>query len=91
MVIAVDDVLGAHELLKQRQRRFDAVDHELIERAFQSHQAFGARLAVHDQLADHGIVKRWDGVALVHRGIDADAEAAGRVIGHDLARRGQEG
>src|SRR5258708_26783831 len=29
VIIAVDDVLGAHQLAKQRQRRLDAVHHEL--------------------------------------------------------------
>ncbi len=67
MVIAVDDVLLAHQRAEQRQRRLDAVDHEFVERALEPHQAFGAGLAVHDQLADQRIVIRRDGVALIDR------------------------
>jgi hypothetical protein len=50
--VAVDDIGLAHQALEQRQGGLDAVDHELVERAAQPHQAFGAGLAVHDQLAD---------------------------------------
>ena len=67
VIIAVDDVLGAHKLAEQRQRRLDSIHHEFVERALQSHQAFGAGLAVHDQLADHRVVERRDRVALIDR------------------------
>ena len=67
VIIAVDDVLGAHELAEQRQRRLDAVHDEFVERAFEPHQAFGAGLAVHDQLADQRVVERRDRVSLVDR------------------------
>ena len=56
VVVAVDDVLLAHQRAEQRQRRLDAVDHELVERALEPHQAFAARLAVHDELADERVV-----------------------------------
>ena len=63
----------------------DAVDDEFVERALQPHQAFAAGLAVHDQLADQRVVERRNGVAVIDGGIDAHAEAAGRMIVHDLA------
>ena len=47
--------------------------------------------AVDDELADQGVVVGRDRVALVDRAIDADADAAGRVVEADLAGRGREG
>src|SRR5262249_50964247 len=91
MIIAVNDVGFTYKCAKKRQRCFDTVDDHFVERAFQTHQAFGARLAVHDQFADKGIVIGRDGVALIDGGIDADAEAARRMVVQDLAGRGAEG
>ena len=70
MVVAVDDVGLAHQRAEQRQRGLDAVDHHFVKRAPQAHQAFGAGLAVHDQLADQRVVVGRDGVALIDGGID---------------------
>ena len=91
VVVAVDDGGFAHQRAEQRQRGLDAVDHHLVQRPAQPHQAFAAGLAVDDQLADQRVVIRRDHVALIDRGIDAHAEAARRVILQDLAGRGPEG
>src|SRR5262249_18745440 len=56
VVVAVDDFLFAHQSAEQRQRGLDSVDHELVECALEAHQAFAAGLAVHDELADQGVV-----------------------------------
>ena len=90
VVIAVDDVLLAHQRPEQRQRGLDAVDDELVERALEPHQALGPGLAVHDQLADQRVVIGWDLVALISRGIHPDAEPPGRMIVQDPARRRPE-
>src|SRR5262245_25755672 len=65
VVVAVDDFLLAHQGAKERQRGLDAVDHELVERALEPHQALAARLAVHDQLAEKRIVIGRDAVAVI--------------------------
>src|SRR5262245_24805367 len=49
-VIAVDDVLVAHEGAEQRQGGLDPVDDEFVQCALEPHQAFLPGLAVHDQL-----------------------------------------
>ena len=49
------------------------------------------RAAVDDQLADQAVVVGRDRVALIDAGIDAHAEAAGRVEVGDPAGRGGEG
>jgi len=85
VVIAVDDAGLPHQRAEQRQRGLDTFDHHLVQRAAQPHQAFGAGLAVHDQLADEAVIIRRDDVALINRGIDPHAEAAGRVELRDLA------
>ena len=74
VVKPVLDVGIANQAAEQRQRRLDPVDDELVERAAQAHQRFGARAAVDDQLADQRIVVRRDRIALVDRGIDAHAK-----------------
>src|SRR5262245_37801316 len=85
VIIAVDDVLLAHQRAEQRQRRLDAVDDELVERALEPHQALTAGLAVDDQLADEGIVIGRDRIAVIDGGVDAYAETTWRMIVHDLA------
>ena len=87
VVVAVDDRGLAHQGAKQRQRGLDAVDDHLVERAAQPHQAFGAGLAVHDQLADQRVVVGRDHVALIDGGIDSHAHAAGRMVVQDFAGR----
>src|SRR5262245_21540597 len=49
VVVAVDDVLLAHQRAEQRQRGLDALDDEFVERALEPHQAFAAGLAMDDQ------------------------------------------
>src|ERR1051326_2244808 len=78
VVVPVDHRLLAHQRAEQRQGGVDAVDHELVERPLEPHQALGAALAVHDQLAEQRVVIGRDGVALVDGGIDAHAQPAGR-------------
>ncbi len=48
------------------------------------------RRAVDDELADQAVVVGRDPVAVVERGVDADAEAAGRVVLRDAAGGGGE-
>ncbi len=91
VVVAIGDVGVADQVAEQRQRRLDAVDHELVERAAQPHHAFDAVAAMHDQLADQAVVIGRDAVAGIDAGIDADAEAARRVEMRDRAGRGHEG
>src|SRR5580693_9683182 len=91
VVIAVDDVGLADQGPKQRQRGLDAFHHHFVQRTAQPHQALGAGLAVHDQLADQRVVIRWDDVALIDGGIDPHAEATRRVVLQDLAGRRPEG
>src|SRR5208337_4012044 len=91
VVLAVLDVGVSNQRPKERQRRVDSVDDELVERPAQAHQRFGAGAAVDDELADEGIVKGRNHVALVGGGIDANAEAARRMEVGDAAGRGDEG
>src|SRR5215470_6287751 len=51
VVVAVDDLLFAYQRAEQRQRGFDSVDDELVQRTLEAHQAFAAGLAVYDELA----------------------------------------
>ena len=64
VVVAVDDVLLAHEFLEQRNGGLDAVDDEFVERALEPHQALTAGLAMHDQFADERVIEK----ALLHHG-----------------------
>src|SRR5258708_10075871 len=80
VVIAVDEIGVAHERAEQRQRGLDAVDHELVDRPPQPHEAFAARLAVHDELAEQRIVIRRACTAPICRPIDPPAHAARRLI-----------
>ena len=90
VIIAVDDVFFAHQRAEERQRRFNSVDHDFIERTLEPHQAFGARLSMHDQLADEQIVVGRNRVALIDRGIDANTEASRRVVVQDFPGRRTE-
>src|SRR5713226_5779609 len=90
VVITVDEIGVAHEGAEQRQRGLDAIDHELVDRPPQPHQAFATRLAMHDELAEQRIVIRRDHIALIGSRIDPHAHAAGRMVMHDLARGGAE-
>src|SRR5258707_15604433 len=77
VVIAVDEIGVAHERAEQRQRGLDAIDHELVDRPPQPHQAFAPRLAVDDELAEQRIVIWRDRIALIGSRIDPHAPAAG--------------
>src|SRR5947199_7416258 len=90
VIVAVDDVLLAHQCAEQRQSGFDSVDHEFVERALEAHQAFATRLAVNDELAEERIIIGRDGIAVIDGGIDTHAQAAWRMVVHDLARRRPE-
>ena len=91
VVVAGDDVRLLDQALEEGERGLDAVDDELVDRAAQALQALVAGAAVDDELADQGVVVGRDRVALVDRAIDADADAAGRVVEGDLAGRGGKG
>ena len=57
----------------------------------QPHQAFGAGLAEHDELADQAVVIGRDAIAGIERRIDPHAEAARHMHGIDAAGRRREG
>ena len=77
IVLAILHVGVSDQRAKERQRRFNAVDDEFVERAAKAHQRLGASSAVDDQLADQRIVIRRDHVTLIGGRIDANAETAG--------------
>lgn len=77
VVIAIGDVGVGQQVAKQWNCGLDSVNHELIERAPQTHHALHPGPAVHDQLADQAVVIGRDLVALIDTGIDADAETPG--------------
>src|SRR3954464_11153034 len=91
MVIPVDDAGLPDQGAEQRQRGLPRFDHHLVQRAAQPHQAFAAGLAMDDQLANQRDVVGRYYVTLIHRRIDAYAEAARRWELVDLAWRGPEG
>src|SRR5690554_3261194 len=86
VIIARQNVGLLDQALEQRQRRLDAVDDELINGAAQALQAFVARTAIDDQLADQRVVIGRDLVALIDRRIDTHANATCRVVEGDRAR-----
>src|SRR5690606_10784099 len=91
VVVTVGDVRVADEFAEQRQRRVDAIDNKLIQRATQTHQALHAIPTMHDELADEAVIVGWDLVAGIDARIDTNAEAAWRVEMRDRARRRNEG
>src|SRR5690606_9193654 len=91
VVVSACNVRIVNQFPEQRQGGLDAIDHDLVERAAQAHQALVARAAVHDQLADQAIVIGRDAVAGIDAGIDADPEPARHVEMGDGPRRGGEG
>ncbi len=64
------------DFLLERDRRFDAANHELAERAFHAGNGNFSGGTGDDELGDHRIVIRRNRVAGVNMGIDADALAA---------------
>src|SRR4051794_34903025 len=79
VVLTVLDFRVAHQGAEEGQGRLDPVDHEFVEGAAQPHQALVAGAAMNDELAEQGIVVRWDPVALIDRRIDANAKTARRM------------
>ena len=65
-------------------------DVEFAQRPLHRGDRFGARRAVHDQLADHAVVVRRDAVAGVDVRIQPHARAAGHAQFLDHAGRGGE-
>src|SRR5690606_32730656 len=80
VVVARDDLGLLDEPLEEGERGLDAVDDELVDGAAQAMQAFGAGAAVNDQLADEAVVVGRDRVALIHRAVDAHADATGGMV-----------
>src|SRR5690606_33699305 len=72
-------------LLMKRDRRLNAFDHELIERA--DHLSYGelARASSHDQLGDHRVVVLRDSVSRVRVRIHANAGSSRRMERRDDA------
>ena len=79
-----------HQFLMQRDIGVDAFHHHLGQRGAHAGDGLIARVAVSDDLADHGIVIRRDEVVVVHMRIDADAGAAGHVPVGDASGRRHE-
>src|SRR5581483_5982180 len=68
----------------------DAGDHVFAEGATHLVHRFAAVLAVGDELADHRVVGRRNGVAGIYMAVHADAAPAGGVIHLDAAGRRAE-
>ena len=91
------DVVGAggevgvgDDFLLEGNGRLDAADHELAEGALHAGDGDLAGGSGDDELGDHGVVVRRDGVAGIDVGIDADAFSAGGVPEVDGAGAGGE-
>src|SRR5690348_3300526 len=80
IVFGVDELKDGDEALMERDRGLDAVDHELLQRALEAHQALVAALAVDHQLGNEAVVVGRDPIARIERRIDPDAETAGRMV-----------
>src|SRR5947209_2572828 len=91
IIVPVLDIPVAYQRPEKRQRRFDPVDNEFIERSAKSHERLGTRSAVNDEFAEQRIIIRRNRIALVYGRIDADAEAARRMVIGDTARRWPKG
>ena len=86
-----------HHIAQELHIGRQAHDVDLRERFIESSQSFGTRVAVHDQLGDHGVVVRTDGVTLAHAFVNthtvvrAGKAAAPRLlVGAKCARGRQE-
>src|SRR5665213_1130154 len=79
------------DLLMQGGVGLDALDHQFSERIAHPRDGGIARIAVRDELADHGVIVRRYAVAGVHVAVDANAGAAGADQALASARRGHEG
>jgi len=66
-----------------------AHDAILLQRPAHAQHRFAARLAIADELADHGVVVGRNLVALEHTRIDAHARPGGQLDGGDNASGGQ--
>src|SRR5579863_7512968 len=91
VVVAVENLRLADEILEERNRRFDSSDYEFIKRAPEAHEALVAILSVHDQFAGQAVVIGRDMVAGVERGIEAHAQSARRVKLRNRSGRRLEG
>src|ERR1700684_1973485 len=72
-------------LLMQRDVGLDAFDHHLRQRVAHARDRGIAGVAIRDDLADHGVIKRRHVVAGIYMAVDPDAGAAGRVPQTDRA------
>ena len=87
---AGDEVRVAHDRAVERDRRLDAGDAELVERARHAVDRRPPVLAPDDELGHQGIVVERDLAALVDAGVDANPRACGRSPRRDPARRRDE-
>src|SRR5579863_2388367 len=78
-------------LLVQGNIGFDSFDHHLSQGVAHACDGGVARVAVGDDLADHGVVERRYVVAGVDVAVDPDPRPAGRVPQAYGSRRGNEG
>ena len=83
--------LGGQHMAQELHIGGQAHDVQLAQGLVQPGQGLFARVAVHDELGDHGVVEGADGIALAHAVVDAHhagLEARGGGLGVDLQRAG---
>src|SRR3954464_9153006 len=91
IVVAVDKIDGSDEALMQWDSRLNPVDHVLLERPAQPHQAFVPAPAVDDELRDQAVVVWRYFAAAIERALDTHSKPARSVIISHPAGRRQEG
>src|SRR3990172_11545696 len=90
IVGSIDDIRLLDQRNEEGDRGLDAVDHELAQRALETHEALIAVPRMHDQLADHAVIIRGNSITGVSAGIDTDPKPSGWVEMRDLPRRWPE-
>ena len=74
----------------QRNGRLHAFNDKFFQRPAHAHDGGVAGRRVHDQLGDHAVIKRRDGVTRINFGIHPYAEAARRMPFGNFTRAGSE-
>src|SRR5258706_6131481 len=79
VVVAVQNVVFAHQILEERDGRLDSSDDEFVERATQTHQTLVAISSVYDKFSREAVVVGRNSIARIHRRIEAHAKTARRM------------
>lgn len=90
VVHAVDILLLGNDFLMQRNGRLHAFNDKFFQRPAHAHDGGVAGRRVHDQLGNHAVIKRRDGVTRINFGIHPYAEAARRMPFGNFTRAGSE-